>query len=1354
MPNTRADAYAAIKNKIPLLINLISNLPDCPVWIHERALYKVLKLTSGPTYGQRDVLDCLMRGIEKGFCGNKQKDFIRVEFVAPDFYREDSSGRISWQYNGRHENFSSGSLLNEKVARPRWFKIGEPVTDVATQTAIVEQLLGEACGLPEDVKLRRRDNYMNFMNDADDDGGYSRKDVPTIAYKFRDVWGMLVNTEHVKDSDISSRVFDPNDLDKIEKIMRLMISSCDRYGKLAIQGAEFILQSSVRSTRATGLSAPLVITPIPTQRSTPMPTTRTTVISETTPAVRPSQTALFDTAHMTSSPSSSLVLSDLLVTTEEGAVFHDRIPELASLDLAFDLFTTEKKTVQEIMKALKLAELDLPKSFDLRSINNLSGQSINNMNHNIKIARERLVQCLNNQGPRDDQPLHAWLSDMKRYGEGVPIAANNFELHPETRRPTLSLSAVYLLRHIFYTHNLPLANVLTLWASFHVLILRKSLELKDFICQSTLWMHVMRLHYIDNEVANKRFQPIVNQRTANGFRRYYHFSSDDSNIQQRNRHVLIISTPSKDDVSNLQPSYRHVTSSVSAVKSASAVKNADAIIDMVGLEGAASLAGATCDNAGDAQLEIKDTFGEIMRRIKSSDKDEDWITSMLYENEVLRRHIAYGDPYHVGNLVVTWASIFAFGETEKEDHSQVHHRQLMQSIYSLHADDKNLSQAIMDEVMEGADEDVRVTASRERTQRWLVNQRNAQRIWAMYGKKTKDGVPSLIAWALYFANNSRSTWKCRVGKEIATWLSMPAILLGLHFESELGIYFEEITAWHNRPGPINSRSGFRMMEVHSLYLSFEVPWWNEAVTNPASRIPKTMKFLEDNFQGDEYDFRRGQVMRGLKKGRDELMKMTTRYLLKPPLVFLLLCNRENGASFLRAVLSILHEHPHHEELSPTPLIHEPQSSKWGQYIYTDSTKRPADDKRWYDLISSCRDDIIHWWRQLRFDSACLLRDLQYLSNNTRGVKGKNTAPLLAFKEDFPILFECIYAVFGLMMSHSRLCESVHGMMRHYLRYDIGMDQIDAQRSHMMTTEYVLRERRRKILRDDNGKDDCPKKKMKCSIKHNKTKTQVDLMGVQLVDAAEEFQVKAREILDQPGHGIPSISLISDLGWRHQDKKSLAAQLEAKKKKAEGNTWEELTTNAIKLSATTTALSNDRVMRLGSERLAVQKAIDKMSIQKFWKELPITAGETLISTASKCFPQFKEILGNAEIKATKTAVMKAIGQYLTRVKKTAKLIIEYAYGERGSDKAALKRDRNFEDNDVLYYFKYIRVMELIKAAVGDSAAMAVLSSFQNIDSHYTYTLPPTEEEGEEEDNDEYDETDDEADNWVDVTEEED
>ncbi len=156
--------------------------------------------------------------------------------------------------------------------------------------------------------------------------------------------------------------------------------------------------------------------------------------------------------------------------------------------------------------------------------------------------------------------------------------------------------------------------------------------------------------------------------------------------------------------------------------------------------------------------------------------------------------------------------------------------------------------------MDGAGESVWITTKLGQQQRWLVNQRNSTNTLAMYAKKTKNGVPSLIAWALSFANRNCSAWKCRVGKEIATWLSMDSILLGLQFESELGLYFEEVTAWHNRKGPINNRSGFRMMELLDLYLGFEVPWWNEAVVNPASKMPKTMKFLEDNFEGDKYTF--------------------------------------------------------------------------------------------------------------------------------------------------------------------------------------------------------------------------------------------------------------------------------------------------------------------------------------------------------------------------------------------------------------------------------------------------------------------------------------------------------------------
>jgi hypothetical protein len=108
-------------------------------------------------------------------------------------------------------------------------------------------------------------------------------------------------------------------------------------------------------------------------------------------------------------------------------------------------------------------------------------------------------------------------------------------------------------------------------------------------------------------------------------------------------------------------------------------------------------------------------------------------------------------------------------------------------------------------------------------------------------------------------------WKHCVGKEIATWLSIDLILLGLQLKSELGLYFKEVTAWHNPKGSIDNHSGFHMMELFYLYLGFKVPWWNGAVVNPTSKMSKRMKTLEYNFKGEEYMFHQGQIMCGLKK---------------------------------------------------------------------------------------------------------------------------------------------------------------------------------------------------------------------------------------------------------------------------------------------------------------------------------------------------------------------------------------------------------------------------------------------------------------------------------------------------------
>jgi len=475
---------------------------------------------------------------------------------------------------------------------------------------------------------------------------------------------------------------------------------------------------------------------------------------------------------------------------------------------------------------------------------------------------QEAIDCL--QGhfvPRKDTQLYKWIADSHAYTSGCAVQTpNNFEQGTyNTNQTSMTLESAWILRHIMYTHHLPVRKVLMLWAEFHVLILRTPVNPEWFVSERTLWYHVHRLHHIDNALLTSSFADSICERTENGFLRYFYSSSDDSKHFNRNRHVCLIS-----QLINDHPGFRHITSSVNEVKSDNAGKNSEAIIDVLGLRNAAHYGGGCNDNAADAQNEIGVTFRKIMDEVRALDEGND-IRQLLYENgvEVERRPIKYGDPYHISNLAVSHASEAAFGGTEHGDHSQVHHCQLLQSIHDLHSSDKPFAQQMMNDVLSGSVE-LKVKTKKERKQRWrwLVNQQNATQTLEMYYTTTPEGNSALIEWALKFANESTSDWKRRVGQEIATWLSMPSILLGLHFESELGNYFEEIYAWHCRSGGLNKRSGFRMMEIYDVWLGFEVPWWNKAIENPEKQLPKTMKYLDDNFEGEEHAFRKSQIMRG------------------------------------------------------------------------------------------------------------------------------------------------------------------------------------------------------------------------------------------------------------------------------------------------------------------------------------------------------------------------------------------------------------------------------------------------------------------------------------------------------------
>ena len=177
---------------------------------------------------------------------------------------------------------------------------------------------------------------------------------------------------------------------------------------------------------------------------------------------------------------------------------------------------------------------------------------------------------------------------------------------------------------------------------------------------------------------------------------------------------------------------------------------------MLGIETAAWYAGGCNDNANDAQAEIRSTFDHIMRKVEWN--IDPTISERTHINGVKRRPTNFGDPFHWANLAVMHASKAFAGDTENGAHQQVHHRQCMMTMHSVHSDDAPYSQSVMDRLMgEGR---VKVKTYRERQQRWLVNQRFARVILTTMAMLTGDEISCYVAWGMYFSEPmEKSCWE-------------------------------------------------------------------------------------------------------------------------------------------------------------------------------------------------------------------------------------------------------------------------------------------------------------------------------------------------------------------------------------------------------------------------------------------------------------------------------------------------------------------------------------------------------------------------------------------------------------------
>ena len=62
MPPT--SPYATIKDRIASLATSLYNIPDSPVWIHEKQVHQLISLPSGPSFGSLNCLTLLLSGMK------------------------------------------------------------------------------------------------------------------------------------------------------------------------------------------------------------------------------------------------------------------------------------------------------------------------------------------------------------------------------------------------------------------------------------------------------------------------------------------------------------------------------------------------------------------------------------------------------------------------------------------------------------------------------------------------------------------------------------------------------------------------------------------------------------------------------------------------------------------------------------------------------------------------------------------------------------------------------------------------------------------------------------------------------------------------------------------------------------------------------------------------------------------------------------------------------------------------------------------------------------------------------------------------------------------------------------------
>jgi hypothetical protein len=1133
------------------IVTRIEQLPTSHWNLHEVQFCQRIGITSKEGLSAHFQLSEFVSFLQNGGCGRKRDD----TYTGCDKGKIDLAGYnilgLRMEKYGQIEIIEKVRLSDATIKqRPRWFKLGNSQITPRNQYKLLSAVTGEEKHDTKDPEVleRRKKTYLEwYRKEGDGYLSYLSDDLPGIALFFREFWPG-------KENDIS----------QVAKLVRLLHEDSNKIPKR-------------RDNMPVLPEVPILLDHGQAQSTIP----RDSLI--TPPTGTP--------------PLTGGALPDPLKIAQLRGMLEENMDDLASLEYMY-IHSGEQTDIEKHKSALELLGFQSPTTQTINQLCGLNARQRSNVTANMAQIRKEICKQLPGGlfSMSDDQLLVHWICDGRRYSKGVRLSADNYYIHPDNNKPCLTDEGAHCLRHMLFCYNLSIIRLPALWNCFAVLLLGRGMKDEEFSSLQTIRNRIQRLHHIDEIRFSHEFEQLISKATPNGFKLLFYTVSDDSKHKKRSRHAVLMSTPSTKDMDAEEqdyptPSFRLLTTdeALTTDSDGNSDLNLKTLMNAVSVKSLTHYGGNVSDNANDAVKEGKLTFQKLMRTLPLEDQK-------LYGVE--RLPIIFGDPYHNDNLCMQHASLASWGETERDNHSEVHHRQMMQSLHDIHASDRIFSQNAMDSVLKDSEHgSVKVKTTRERQQRWMVNQRFAGWIYKhVEDVKTAEGHPALVAWAKYMFQTTDSAWVKRAAKEVMLMLLNKNVFIGIIFEMELGAYFETTMAWHCRKGALSKRTGFRMMELHQFYHVFLAPFWNQAIQSPEVRFPKTFEYLNNIIQQEHRETKRSQIVEGIKAGHKEFQKMYAE-LFRAPLIFLILSDAVRGPPLLRVLVTILEE----SDFDMT-------GDGWGRYdpFDPDSDNQSELGEAYYNLLKDDGDSVKHWYQQLGLAKEIVRDELILLSNKQQESYSDSDGDgiaILQFALAYPVIFEALGATFRYMMSNSRMAELMHAGLRQTIKEGEALFMTEMSRAYMTNEEYYHREERRDLERSKQEET-----KKKTSVKHDRSKEQQIRVSEQLIESCTGYSRKSLVKLEQAsGRKIQPVGFFKKRGITFKDKELQAKRARLQEEKqARRRDQNEVNLDEAQEEAEQLVLRNDEDWKSVADKQK-EWEIEKLANASFWKSLKVKDG---------------------------------------------------------------------------------------------------------------------------------------------------